>query len=208
MTAKAASRIIWYSLSVNVCVGATVMESPVCTPIGSKFSIEQTTTQLSIRSRITSISNSFQPTSDSSIKTSLTGERSRPRAAIASNSSRLYAIPPPIPPSVNAGRIMSGNVPISSATRSASTSERATPERGTSSPMRNIASLNNCRSSPFAMACAFAPINFTPCRASAPLRFSSIAALSAVCPPMVGKIASGFSRSMIASITSAVIGSI
>src|SRR6266550_4616873 len=61
MTANAASRIIWYSLSVSVCAGATVIESPVCTPIGSKFSMEQTTTQLSIRSRITSISNNFQP---------------------------------------------------------------------------------------------------------------------------------------------------
>ena len=117
-------------------------------------------------------------------------------------------MPPPVPPSVNAGRMMSGNAPISSTIQSTSARERATPERGTSSPMRNIASLNNCRSSPFAIACAFAPINLTPCRASAPLRFNSIAALSAVCPPRVGKIASGFSRSMIASITSAVIGSI
>ena len=37
-------------------------------------------------------------------------------------------------------------------------------------PIRNIASLNSCRSSPFAIALAFAPINFTLCRASAPLR--------------------------------------
>jgi len=44
MTANAASRIIWYSLSVSVCCGATVIESPVCTPSGSMFSIEQTTT--------------------------------------------------------------------------------------------------------------------------------------------------------------------
>ena len=41
MTAKEASRISWYSLSVSVSAGATVMESPVWTPIGSKFSIEQ-----------------------------------------------------------------------------------------------------------------------------------------------------------------------
>src|SRR6266404_7245597 len=41
MTASAASRMIWYSLSVNVMAGAMVMESPVWTPIGSKFSIEQ-----------------------------------------------------------------------------------------------------------------------------------------------------------------------
>ena len=44
MHAKEASRISWYSLSVKVIAGAMVMESPVCTPIGSKFSIEQITT--------------------------------------------------------------------------------------------------------------------------------------------------------------------
>ncbi len=40
--------MIWYSLSVRVSAGATVMESPVCTPIGSRFSIEQTMMQLSL----------------------------------------------------------------------------------------------------------------------------------------------------------------
>ena len=79
----------WYSRSESVWAGATVMESPVWTPIGSKFSMEQMMTQLSLRSRITSISYSFQPRSDSSIKTSLTGEQSRPRAMISSYSSRL-----------------------------------------------------------------------------------------------------------------------
>src|SRR5664280_3895902 len=43
ITAKEASRMIWNSLSVSVWIGATVMESPVWTPIGSKFSIEQMT---------------------------------------------------------------------------------------------------------------------------------------------------------------------
>ena len=81
--------MIWYSRSVRVWMGATVMESPVCTPMGSRFSMEQITTQLSLRSRITSISNSFQPSSDSSISTSETGERSRPRATISSNSALL-----------------------------------------------------------------------------------------------------------------------
>ncbi len=65
-----ASRMIWYSLSVSVCAGATVIESPVCTPIGSRFSIEHTMMQLSLRSRTTSISNSFQPISDSSMSSS------------------------------------------------------------------------------------------------------------------------------------------
>ena len=79
----------WYSLSVSVRAGATVMESPVCTPIGSRFSIEHTMMQLSSLSRTTSISNSFQPITDSSISTSWSGEASRPRATMVSNSSRL-----------------------------------------------------------------------------------------------------------------------
>ena len=34
MMRRAASRIRWYSLSLSVSAGATVMLSPVCTPIG------------------------------------------------------------------------------------------------------------------------------------------------------------------------------
>ena len=89
ITAIEASRIRWYSLSVSVCAGATVIESPVWTPIGSKFSIEQMMTQLSSLSRITSISNSFQPRTDSSKSTWWIGERSSPRCTRLSNSSRL-----------------------------------------------------------------------------------------------------------------------
>ena len=66
--------MIWYSLSVSVSAGATVMLSPVWTPIGSMFSIEQMMMQLSARSRTTSISNSFQPSTDSSTSTWPTGE--------------------------------------------------------------------------------------------------------------------------------------
>ena len=79
----------WYSLSVSVSAGATVMESPVCTPIGSTFSIEQTMMQLSFLSRTTSISNSFQPSTDSSISTSVVGEASSPRSTISMNSALL-----------------------------------------------------------------------------------------------------------------------
>ena len=82
-----ALRINWYSLSESVCAGATVIESPVWMPIGSRFSIEQTMMQLSARSRTTSISNSFQPISDSSISSSFVGDRSMPRLQISSNSS-------------------------------------------------------------------------------------------------------------------------
>ena len=89
MTANDASRIAWNSLSVRVIAGATVIESPVWTPMGSKFSIEQITTHWSLWSRMTSISNSFQPRRHSSTSTSCRGEMSRPVATIRSNSSRL-----------------------------------------------------------------------------------------------------------------------
>ena len=88
-TAIEASRMIWYSLSVSVSAGATVIESPVWTPIGSMFSIEQTMMQLSFLSRTTSISYSFQPSTLSSIRTSLVGEASMPRSKISMNSPLL-----------------------------------------------------------------------------------------------------------------------
>src|SRR3972149_10024548 len=49
-------RMRWYSRFVSVCEGATTIESPVCTPIGSKFSMLQTARQLSAKSRTTSYS--------------------------------------------------------------------------------------------------------------------------------------------------------
>jgi hypothetical protein len=76
-------------LSESVCAGATVIESPVWTPIGSKFSIEQMITTLSSTSRITSISYSFQPMIDSSISTWVVGDMSSPRSTSSSNSCRL-----------------------------------------------------------------------------------------------------------------------
>ena len=60
-----------------------MIESPVCTPIGSRFSIEQTTTQLSARSRMTSSSYSFHPAIDCSMRISEIGLAARPSAAIA-----------------------------------------------------------------------------------------------------------------------------
>ncbi len=89
MMASALSRIAWYSRSVRVMAGATVMESPVWTPIGSMFSIEQTMTTLSAPSRMTSSSYSFQPMTLFSMSTDPTGESSSPCSTSASNSSRL-----------------------------------------------------------------------------------------------------------------------
>ena len=103
--------------------------------------------------------------------------------------------------------MMSGNVPISPEILRASSIVWATPDRGTSSPIRSMASLNFCRSSPFSIASAFAPIMRTPCFSSVPAWCRSIETLSAVCPPSVGSSASGFSLTMIFSMTSGVIGS-
>jgi hypothetical protein len=69
-------------------------------PIGSRFSIEHTMTTLSLRSRMTSSSNSFQPATDFSMSTWCTSESSSPRATMRSNSSWFQAMPPPVPPRV------------------------------------------------------------------------------------------------------------
>jgi hypothetical protein len=111
-TAMPRSRIFWYSRSVSVMAGATVTLSPVCTPIGSMFSIEQTTTTLSCLSRISSSSYSFQPSTLSSMRTSVTGDAARPAPAIRSRSSGVCAMPEPRPPMVNDGRMTTGR-PIS-----------------------------------------------------------------------------------------------
>jgi hypothetical protein len=205
-TAIDASRMIWYSLSVSVCAGATVIESPVCTPIGSTFSIEQTMMQLSLRSRTTSISNSFQPSSDSSIRSSCVGLNMSPRLHISTNSSLLYAMPPPVPPSVNDGRITAGK-PMSACTSSACSRSCAIPERAEPRPIRVIAALNFSRSSALSMAFFDAPISSTSNLVNTPSRARSSAQLSAVWPPIVGRSASGRSRSMIFAIICQVIGS-
>ena len=83
MIAMPMSRSCWYSRSVSVIAGATVIESPVCTPIGSRFSIEQTITTLSAVSRMSSSSYSFQPRIDSSRSTSVVGLAAQPGAGDA-----------------------------------------------------------------------------------------------------------------------------
>jgi hypothetical protein len=70
-----------------------------------------------------------------------------------------------------------------------------------------MASRKRSRSSALSIASALAPISSTPYWASRPSRCSAIAVLSAVWPPMVGRMASGFSFSMILATMSGVIGS-
>ena len=150
----AASRIRWYSLSVSVCAGATVIESPVCTPIGSRFSIEQTMTTLSARSRITSSSNSFQPMTDSSMRTSC--DRAEVEAARDEVVELLAVVGDAAAGAAQgeAGPQHARQADLARGCAWASARLRATPLRGTSRPILSIASLNFWRSSALSMTSA------------------------------------------------------
>ncbi len=93
------------------------------------------------------------------------------------------------------------------ATRIASSTDRAFPDRGTGSPAPTMVRWKPLRSSARWMASGLAPIRRTPRRSSSPDSASSTATFSPVCPPIVGRIASGRSRSMTESIDSCVSGS-
>ena len=81
------------------------------------------------------------------------------------------------------------------------------PERAEPSPMWVIASLNLSRSSALSIACGLAPISSTWYLSSTPWCQRSSAQFRAVWPPMVGKIASGRSLTMIFSTVCQVMGS-
>ncbi len=143
------------------------------------FSIPHTMMQLSFLSRTTSSSYSFQPRTDWSICTCPIMLARSPRVMISSNSSLLYAMPPPLPPSVNAGRMIAGN-PISSRNALASASVVTVLALGIFSPSPSTMSLNACRSSARWITCRFAPIISTPNSCSTPWSQSAHAQFNAV----------------------------
>ena len=179
------------------------MLSPVWTPIGSMFSIEQMTTKLSATSRITSSSNSFQPMTDSSIEDLV--DRAELEPALGDLAELLDVVGDAAADAAQRERRPDDE----RETRACSTSvqgfvERSCDDRsaGTSRPISRIASLNSSRSSATLIASIDAPISLTLYFSRTPRSASSTARLSAVWPPTVGSIASGRSRAMIASTTS------
>jgi hypothetical protein len=190
ITSIAMSRSSWYSRSVSVIAGATVIESPVCTPIGSRFSIEQTTTTLSLRSRISSSSYSFHPMMLSSSSTSVVGTARRPAPAMRRRSSSSYAMPLPAPPMVYDG-------PHHHRVAEAPHCGEAVLERRADRAARALGAdaaticLNRSRSSPAWIAATLAPISSTPYCSSTPASASAMAVFSAVWPPSVASSASG-----------------
>ena len=127
MMASAALRSRWWTGSGSVWTGATTMESPVCTPSGSTFSMEHTAMHVSSASRITSYSISCQPTRQRSTITCPMGLSRRPARTRSRYASSVSTMPPPVPPSVNAGRMTAGN-PISASARSMPAWRCASPE--------------------------------------------------------------------------------
>ncbi len=174
------------------------MESPVCTPIGSRFSIEHTTTKVPAESRMTSSSNSFHPSTDASTRTWWEGEASRPFWSSLVKPSRSWAAPPPHPPRVKEGRRIAGN-PMLSRAESPPSREFTVMAGNTGRPASSMARRKASRSSASRMDRTEAPSNRTPSRSRTPSSSSSIARLRAVWPPRVGMRASGrsFSRTAI-----------
>ncbi len=110
------------------------------------FSIEQTITTLSFRSRITSSSNSPQPITDSSTSTCPIGLAASPSPITWRYSVSFHAMPPPAPPIVKPGRTIAGS-PTSGSARSASRMDLTAALRGTLRPARSIVERNSSRSS-------------------------------------------------------------
>jgi hypothetical protein len=201
-TAIEASRMIWYSLSVSVCAGATVIESPVCTPIGSTFSMEQMMMQLSAcrgrpPSRIPSSRAGFL---DQHLAT---GESVEPRSMIL----ELLAV---------VGDAAAGAAEREGRAddrRQADIVERRAWRAGRSvvavdlaifrstnggrrrarilQPITSMASRNFLAVLGLVDDVGAAPIISTPYFSRTPISSRSSAQLSAVCPPMVGSRASG-----------------
>ncbi len=141
MMFNAELRSIWYSLSPSVWEGATTMESPVCTPTGSIFSMLHTVIQFPFASRITSYSTSFHPAIQRSTSTSPTRLKRSPLLKISTSSCSLWAIPPPLPPRVNAGRSTTG-YPIVLVNLIPSSTVFTTWEAAQGSPIFSMVSLN------------------------------------------------------------------
>ena len=197
----------WWSLAESVRQGAHTILSPVWIPIASRFSMLQMIMQLSLWSLMTSYSYSFHPSTLSSIRTWWIREYANPLPQISLSSSSLYAIPPPVPPSVYAGLTRTGYLPMISTASNASSIEVHVLLIGTGSPIFSIVSLNSSLSSDIAIASGCVPRRWTLSLSNVPFSASSEQMFRAVCPPIPAMIPSTPSFSMILAMMSASMGS-
>ena len=185
----AMSRIRWKVVSDSVIAGATVMESPVWMPIGSKFSMEQMMTTLSLASRSSSSSNSFHPISALSIITSWIGEMCSARVSNSSNFAGSCTTDAPAPPSVNDDRMHSGK-PNFCAASLPSRKLFAVACGAIGTPISPISWRKRSRFSVMSIASMLTPIIFTPYSSQMPISSQVMARFNAVWPPIVGSTAS------------------
>ena len=107
-----------------------------------------------------------------------------PRPVMSSSSCSSLAIPPPVPPSVNAGRTRTGYPPISGTAAFASSMLLTVLLLGMASLRSSMVFLKSSRSSDSAMARGWLPSSSTPSLSRAPVSASSEHRLRAVCPPI------------------------
>ena len=212
MIASAALRRRWWTPSVSVWTGATTIESPVWIPSGSTFSIEHTAMHVSSASRMTSYSISCQPTRQRSTMTWPIGLARRPARIRSRYSASVPTMPPPVPPSVNAGRTIAGR-PISASARSADEVRSSAEAPSTIADgaygwsIRSSRSRNRSRSSAISIASRGVPRSRIGWRSNTPARAIATVRLSAVWPPRPASRPSGRSLTMTASTASTVSGS-
>jgi hypothetical protein len=142
------------------------MESPVWTPSGSTFSIEQTAMHVSAASRITSYSISCQPTRTFSTMTWSIGLARSPARTRSRYSTSVSTIPPPVPPRVNAGRTIAGRPIVARAAaalaeRSMSVAPSTIADGAYGCPSRSRRSRNFSRSSAISIASSGVPSSRT-----------------------------------------------
>mmetsp|Transcript_43481 Transcript_43481/g.63729 ORF Transcript_43481/g.63729 Transcript_43481/m.63729 type:complete len:268 (+) Transcript_43481:2598-3401(+) len=202
-TFTAVSRSMWYSLFVSVWLGASTIESPVCTPRGSKFSMLHTVMQLSAASRTTSYSTSFHPFRHFS--TRICGARLKAFVAISRRCASSRQMPEPRPPSAKAERIMMGN-PMWWATRTASSTVVTASDCAIFSSISTSFLAKMSRSSVASMTGICVPSTCTLYLARMPFFSKSTPQFSAVWPPMEITMPSGRSRLSTCSTNSAVTG--
>ena len=166
-----------------------------------------TTMALSWASRITSYSISLKPAILRSMRHWCTGLIFSPASAIRRSSCLLCAKPPPVPPSVYAGRTTTG-YPSSLAYFSASSTVWTISLSGTGSPSSFISERKSSRSSALLIASRSVPSISTPNSSSTPSLWRATTRFRPVCPPSVPRMASGLSLYITRLRNSVVSGSI
>ncbi len=136
----------------------------------------------------------------------------RPARIRSRNAGSVSTMPPPVPPSVKAGRMIAGR-PISARAVSAEPDRSSAVAPSTIRlgaygwPIRSSRSRNASRSSAIRIASRGVPSNRIGWRAKTPASAMAAVRLSAVCPPRPASNPSGRSAAITASTTSTVNGS-